>query len=652
MKTSGKAFVKLNFYFIRHYIPRLCFLALILLSQHAGFSQEEILSYHVTINISNEDKIKVVEKIKVRSEADRIKRGIYRTIPTIRPDESGKNEAAPVHFLYVKKNGNKESSHTESATGGVTLYIGNRNTLLSPGIYEYEFAYEAQNQIGFFENYDELYWNITGNDWDFNIESYSAEIHLPDSAQFLQGSCYTGRIKSTDSNCRLTVSSDSSIVYLESTSGLHPGEGATIAVAWPKGHVTNNFAPGSSGLLGSNNYSGGNYAVINPKSHLKWINFALYFSSCLLFLYFAIKWWKKVGVDPPSRAIVPRWEPPGNFSPADLHYIFKHRISNSTISAALVHAAIKGAIKIENKKKKFTFTKLSDEVTLEPEEQALIDELFRGSSEFKLTKSTHSRYLSGLKEFSISLKNKIILRDYFRYNWKYLSQGTLLFSFLITLSMSIGKIPLAKNYVISFLLSILLLSFFYIMISLVIHIRHWVRWIILIPALIISGLIFTAIFSNALFLISNFYWIFLLFSLSALIIGLYNYFIVAPTEKGQQVTSEIKGFKMYLKKAEKDLLNYFTPPEKTPELFEKMLPFAIALGVENKWADKFESVLNQAIEEGTYSPVWYVGNIHQLNRIDNNFQSAVSAAAPKSSSGSSGGGFSGGGGGGGGGGGW
>ena len=70
---------------------------------------------------------------------------------------------------------------------------------------------------------------------------------------------------------------------------------------------------------------------------------------------------------------------------------------------------------------------------------------------------------------------------------------------------------------------------------------------------------------------------------------------------------------MNLHLLEKNLLNYFTPPEKTPELFEKMLPFAIALGVENKWADKFESVLNQAIEEGTYKPVWYAGNIHQLN---------------------------------------
>ena len=100
------------------------------------------------------------------------------------------------------------------------------------------------------------------------------------------------------------------------------------------------------------------------------------------------------------------------------------------------------------------------------------------------------------------------------------------------------------------------------------------------------------------------------------------------------------------------MLEYFTPPEKTPELFEKMLPFAIALGVENRWGKKFRKILDDAIEQGTYSPVWYSGNVHQMNSLHSNFQSSVSHAAPKSSSGSGGGGFSGGGGGGGGGGGW
>jgi uncharacterized membrane protein len=143
-----------------------------------------------------------------------------------------------------------------------------------------------------------------------------------------------------------------------------------------------------------------------------------------------------------------------------------------------------------------------------------------------------------------------------------------------------------------------------------------------------------------------------IFGIGLFLVGLFNYLIYAPTPKGQKTTAEVKGFRMYLDKSEKAMLEYFTPPEKTPELFEKMLPFAIALGVENNWGNKFKKILDEAIEKGTYTPLWYTGNIHQINSLHSNFQSSVSHAAPKSSSGSGGGGFSGGGGGGGGGGGW
>ena len=125
---------------------------------------------------------------------------------------------------------------------------------------------------------------------------------------------------------------------------------------------------------------------------------------------------------------------------------------------------------------------------------------------------------------------------------------------------------------------------------------------------------------------------------------------------------EIEGLKMYMEVAEKDRLDMLNSPEQTPQLFEKLLPYAIALGVENKWSKKFKSVLEKAVERGGYQPSWYVGvyGFHQLDRITNDlgseFTSSISSASisPQSSgsSGSFGGGFSGGGGGGGGGGGW
>ena len=123
---------------------------------------------------------------------------------------------------------------------------------------------------------------------------------------------------------------------------------------------------------------------------------------------------------------------------------------------------------------------------------------------------------------------------------------------------------------------------------------------------------------------------------------------------------KLEGFKKYLEVAEMDDLNLRNPPEKTPELFERYLPFAIALGVEQAWSDqfvKFFATLNTS-DNNSYRPVWYAGTFSAANLsgftsdVSSSITSAISSASasPSSSSGSGGGGSSGGGGGGGGGG--
>ncbi|MDE0938331.1 MAG: DUF2207 domain-containing protein, partial [Pirellulales bacterium] len=139
--------------------------------------------------------------------------------------------------------------------------------------------------------------------------------------------------------------------------------------------------------------------------------------------------------------------------------------------------------------------------------------------------------------------------------------------------------------------------------------------------------------------------------------------IKQPTAKGRGVMDQIEGFRMYLGPVEGEMLEKINPPEKTSQLFEKLLPYALALGVENTWAERFVEVLRAASTDpaSTYQPAWYVGsawNATEIGSFASNFSSSLGSAiassskAPGSSSGSGGGGFSGGGGGGGGGGGW
>jgi uncharacterized membrane protein len=135
----------------------------------------------------------------------------------------------------------------------------------------------------------------------------------------------------------------------------------------------------------------------------------------------------------------------------------------------------------------------------------------------------------------------------------------------------------------------------------------------------------------------------------------------APTREGRAVLDRIAGFKQYLSITERERLDRMHPPEDTPELFEKYLPYAIALEVENRWAARFASVLAAAAASGQQGFSWYSGSHTPWNDADgftrsvgSSLASSVSSAstAPGSSSGSGGGGSSGGGGGGGGGGGW
>src|SRR5690606_1583347 len=144
----------------------------------------------------------------------------------------------------------------------------------------------------------------------------------------------------------------------------------------------------------------------------------------------------------------------------------------------------------------------------------------------------------------------------------------------------------------------------------------------------------------------------------------------APTIQGRKVMDQIEGFKLYLETAEKERLNMVGEPPMTVDRFERILPYAIALGVEKQWSEHFEGELARNavsdIERGAiYQPVWYSGGSDfSPGRISSSVSAAAAgmtaamvAAQPvqASSSGFSsggGGGSSGGGGGGGGGGGW
>jgi uncharacterized membrane protein YgcG len=148
----------------------------------------------------------------------------------------------------------------------------------------------------------------------------------------------------------------------------------------------------------------------------------------------------------------------------------------------------------------------------------------------------------------------------------------------------------------------------------------------------------------------------------------FHFLLRAMTPEGRKLLDQVEGFKQYLGAVHGDELQRLNPPDKTPALFERWLPYALALGVEQQWAQQFAGVLAQAAvadggTAGPYMPGWYRGDWDRFDTatfassLGSDFSSALASASSPPGSGSGGGGggdggSSGGGGGGGGGSGW
>lgn len=556
------------------------FLIWFCLSFSIVLSQEKISHYLIDIEVKNTGDLLIEENITVNAEGRQIQRGIYRTFPTSYKNKIGTRFKVGFEVLEVLKNGRQEPYFTKKQNNGVAVYIGDEDIFLEPGVYTYTLKYLTTRQIGFFEDFDELYYNAIGGDWAFPIEKAEVNIELPEQASVLKLKAFTGLKGSITCDCKLDFNKNK--IHIQTLSTLQPKEQLTFAVSWPKGIVKEPTTAEKIAYFFKN-------------------NFHVIFAFIALIVTFLIyyKAWKKVGVDPPKGTIIPLFDPPEGFSPAEISLLHRIRMSKRALTATIVNLAVKGHIKINYSDKKYTLERLyPDENQLSEQDKAVVSALFENKNLVELKNSNHKKFSSASTRLTKILKRELSPL-YFSFNYKHLTLG-------IIASVVFG--------VVSFIIS---------------------------PTPIIP--IFFVIFMVALALI-------------------FSYLIKAPTVKGRKLMDEIEGFKMYVKVAEKDRLNATHAPSITPERFEKLLPFAIAIGVENDWGDKFEKALQTSEEsQKAYRPGWYSG-VHFpthfsaanfTNDFSNNFSQAISSAStpPGSSSGSSGG-FSGGGGGGGGGGGW
>src|SRR5262249_14754194 len=138
----------------------------------------------------------------------------------------------------LTRDGGDEPYHSESHGNGVRVYFGSESTLLDPGDYTYVFRYRTTRQLGFFADHDELYWNVTGNGWDFPIGTASANVSLPGdiAPETLRLDGYTGAQGAKGRAYSASADAPSHATF-RTTHALAPREGLTIVVGFPKGIV-------------------------------------------------------------------------------------------------------------------------------------------------------------------------------------------------------------------------------------------------------------------------------------------------------------------------------------------------------------------------------------------------------------------------------
>jgi uncharacterized membrane protein YgcG len=533
---------------------------------------EEVSHFDVLYNINDDATVSVVETIVYDFGVDE-RHGIYRTLNTQHAQPSSawyKERYVDISGIEVTRNNEAEPFDQSAFGDSIEVKIGDPDATIS-GQQTYTIAYTLKGALSYGTQGAELYWNVTGNEWDVPIASVSAHVR----SGYLNGThdCYQGVIGSlAECDAKAIVGT----IAMFEAKDLAPGEGLTVATA----------------LI----------ATSMPEVILEQMTSVIPLAMAALWLVFlGLFLWRYRQKENPDQPVVAQYEPYQNYLPMYTGVLLDNALDPRDVVAGILYLAEQGFLTIRRTEAKalwiFTTTDYEfilrrpvEEMTIPTLNLILTNLLFTSVHEVGTTVTLSA--LSENKTANYALmqslrKNAIadVERDGF-----------------------LAATPLneIKKAIVPGLL-------------------------VCVAFLVLGGVIL------------------------AIVVGVVSIVMVAlalnhrRSRTGFEALNHIEGFKLFLSVTDKERFDFHNAPEKSPELFMKYLPYAVALGVEEKWAKVFEDItLTQ--------PEWFEGgSMHAFSAAAlTSDLSAFSSALSSSSgvSGSSGGGSSGGGGGGGGGGSW
>lgn len=557
--------------------PVLCVLLLGVLSSTSAAQSRNwrIADFKDTVSISSDGSALISEKITLVFVGQW--HGIHRTIPIEYPGPHGTNYTLFVDVKSVTGEDGAKLKYDSSKSGDfrdLKIYV--------PGAEDatrvVNIDYTVRNSIRAFEDHDEFYWNVTGNDWPVPIDHASAFVTFPDGAAGgLRAQAFTGLYGSAERGATSEVKGADAI--FETTNPLSMREGMTVDIFIPKGVLKE-----TSGLTRFFWFIGS-----NPIIFLPFLTFAVMFGL-----------WHTVGKDPdPGVSVAPLYEPPKGFTPAEVGTLIDDSTDPRDMTSTIVDLAVRGYIKIEEKIDTFLVFKKKDYLfhllkpreqwgtDLCPHERVMLENVFAGGSETRLSE-LKNRFYTAIpiiqQDIMAALKTKGM----------YMLDPGSANGYSIVAVVAIGLLVAGLQYL------------------------GWMNLLNSIPLLIGSGLI------------------------SAGIWWLFTREMTAKTLSGARTVVAILGFQEFMNRVDADRIKRMPP-----DTFEKYLAYAMALGVEQHWAQAFAGLIKDP-------PNWYVGSTPYSGFNPIFFSSSmhsmasdmhqVFVSAPRASS--SGSGFSGGGGGG------
>jgi uncharacterized membrane protein YgcG len=384
-------------------------------AQEDTLTEEQITLFKNDIELKEDTDILITEEIHYFFPIAR--RGIIREIPVDYKVQAGLKRPTTLildEVSYYKKD-QPETKYSEyersNESGYVVLKIGNPDVTIQ-GEYVYVIEYTLRNAINYFDDYDELYLNVTGTGWNVPIKEAYANIKVP--GEITDKLCFTGALDSTDSNCSFDNVSENKVV-LSVDEELDKFEGYTVVLKMPKGTLKDTTGRQRIAFLLSN------IGLLLP----------------VPVFVFLLSILKKKGKNK-KITIFPHYEPEKDLYPLLAGYVYRAKLDNKDITAQIIQLAIDGHIKIKQEKKnKYVLAK--DNIEKEIKEgtvESLYSGLFKGKDSVN-SKKIPSDFYQTVKSLGTQLENIMYEKKYFSKKRKKLKTtlsllgfGGLFFSFM------------------------------------------------------------------------------------------------------------------------------------------------------------------------------------------------------------------------------